>query len=77
MCSDTDTIGRAFDMRGNWQTQSKQLQKEFSELTDSDLHFDEGEIKALLRRIEKRLNKKRAEVIDLIKKFQPLKASLT
>ncbi len=63
-----------FKITGNWDTQSKELKGKFSQLTDSDLKFEPGKENDLLKRMETRLNKKRDEVISIIKKGQPAKA---
>jgi len=60
----------AFKMRGNWNNQSSQLKLKFPVLTDCDLLYENGEEKELLRRLEKKLNKNRIEVIELIKEAQ-------
>lgn len=59
-----------FKITGNWDVQSKQLQEKFSQLTDADLKFEAGKENELLGRVESRLNKKREEVINIIKKTQ-------
>lgn len=63
-----------FKIGANWGAQSKQLKEKFSQLTDSDLKFEAGKENDLLNRVEKRLNKKRDEVIQIINKHQPAKA---
>lgn len=60
-----------FKISGNWDTQSKELQSKFNQLTDSDLKYEPGKEDELLERVESRLNKKRDEVINIIKKGQP------
>jgi len=60
----------SFKMRGDWEIQTQQLKREFSQLTDADLIFKLGEEKELLRRLEKSLNKTRVDVINIIKSFQ-------
>jgi hypothetical protein len=62
--------GTTFKIAGNWKEQARELQKEFSELSDSDLEFQEGKEEELLKRVEVKLNKSRQEVIDLIAKVQ-------
>jgi len=62
--------GTTFKMTGNWNEQAKELQKEFSELSDSDLEFQDGKEEELLTRVKTRLNKSRQQVIDLITKAQ-------
>ncbi len=59
-----------FKITGNWEAQSKQLKAKFSQLTDSDLKFVAGKESELLTRMETKLNKKREEVITIIKKVQ-------
>lgn len=60
-----------FKITGNWAEQAKGLKGKFSKLTDADLKFETGKENDLLKRVETRLNKKRDEVIDIIKKGQP------
>lgn len=62
--------GTTFKIEGNWNEQARELQKEFSELSDSDLEFQEGKEEELLKRVEVKLNKSRQEVIELIAKVQ-------
>lgn len=61
----------SFKIVGNWESQSKELKSKFSQLTDADLKFETGKEDDLLKRVETRLNKKREEVINIIKKGQP------
>jgi uncharacterized protein YjbJ (UPF0337 family) len=70
MDTNQNKVAEAFKMSGNWETQSKQLKAKYSGLTDADLKFEVGKEDDLLGRIEHRLNKKRDEVIDIIKKVQ-------
>jgi uncharacterized protein YjbJ (UPF0337 family) len=60
----------AFKISKNWDAQSKQLKAKFSQLTDSDLKFEPGKENELLGRVESKLNKKRDEVINIIKNVQ-------
>jgi uncharacterized protein YjbJ (UPF0337 family) len=57
----------AFKITGNWEAQSKQLKMKYAQLTDSDLKYEVGKENELLGRVESRLNKKRDEVIEIIK----------
>ncbi len=59
-----------FKITGNWDAQSKQLKEKFVQLTDSDLKFETGKENELVGRLETRLNKKREEVINILKKNQ-------
>ena len=56
-----------FRISENWDLQSKLLRRRFPQLTPSDLEFQKDEEEDLVKRIEKRLNKKRTEVIEIIK----------
>ncbi len=60
-----------FKITGNWDNQTRILKEKFSQLTDADLKFETGKENELLKRIETRLNKKREEVINIIRKGQP------
>jgi hypothetical protein len=59
-----------FKVVGDWNVQSKKLKGKFPQLTDADLKFETGKEVELLTRVETRLNKKREEVINIIKKGQ-------
>lgn len=66
-----DKSSEAFTITGNWKEQAKVLKEKYSLLTDADLKFETGKENELLGRVETRLNKKRQEVINIIKKGQP------
>jgi len=57
----------AFTITGDWIKQSRALKETFPTLTDSDLKFEPGKENSLLSRIQTRLDKKRDEVIELLK----------
>ena len=63
-----DDKKESFRISGDWEIQSKLLRRRFPQLTLSDLEFEVSRESELLIRIEKRLNKQRAEVIEIIKK---------
>lgn len=58
----------AFKISGNWRVQSDILKEKFPQLTEADLKFEPGKEEELLKKVESRLNKKREEVINIIKK---------
>lgn len=64
----------AFVITGDWAVQSKDLRREFTQLTDEDLKFEKGKEGDLLKRLEVKLNKKREELISIIQKGQHAKA---
>ncbi|WP_026993807.1 hypothetical protein [Flectobacillus major] len=68
-----EKVAETFKITGDWYSQSQQLKDKFAQLTDADLKFEVGKEEALLSRVENRLNKKRQEVINIIKKGQPAK----
>ncbi|SKC63056.1 hypothetical protein [Ohtaekwangia koreensis] len=57
-----------FTIIGNWDLQAKQLKEKYSSLTDEDVKFESGKENELIKRLETRLNKKRDEVIHILKK---------
>jgi len=61
-----------FKIFGDWKRQADKLKDKFPQLTDSDLKFESGRENDLLKRVEARLHKKREEVINIIKKVQPV-----
>ncbi|WP_293895563.1 hypothetical protein [Flavobacterium sp.] len=63
----------SFKISGDWKILSKLLRRRFPELTPSDLEFEMNRESDLLKRIEKRLNKKQTEVIEIINKTIPNK----
>jgi len=60
----------SFEMSGDWDVQSKRLQKMYSELTDTDLKFESGHLVDLVARIESRLKLGRAEVMSIMREAQ-------
>jgi len=61
-----------FKISGDWKRQADSLKAKFPQLTDADLKFESGREDDLLKRVEARLHKKREEVINIIKKGQPI-----
>lgn len=75
MQKEKNDTAETFKIVGNWDDQSKRLKEKFAQLTDADLKFETGKENELLTRVETRLNKKRGEVINIIRKGQPEKVS--
>ena len=65
----------AFAITGDWAVQSKELRRKFAQLTEDDLKFEKGKEADLLIRLEIRLNKKREELINIIRNGPNAKAS--
>lgn len=55
---------------GSWAVESKKLQAQYPELTIEDLAFVNGQEHALIVRVETRLNKKRGEIMNILRKSQ-------
>ncbi len=71
--NDQKNIADDFEMRGNWNDQSKVLKSRYVLLTDEDLKFEEGKEYELLLRIQTRLSKNMEDTIGVIKSVQPEK----
>ncbi|MGV3696101.1 hypothetical protein [Flavobacterium sp.] len=63
----------AFKIPPDWDVKAKLLRRRFPQLTPSDLTIDENGENGLLKRLEKRLDKKRAEIIEIIQNTIPNK----
>lgn len=57
-----------FKITGNWAERAKALKDKFPKLTDADLKFETGKEDQLVTRLVTALNKKKDEVINLLKK---------
>jgi len=71
MDSTQNTTGGTFRITGDWNVQSKKLKEKYSQLTDDDLKYEAGKENELLNRVQTRLNKKREEVITILRDVQP------
>lgn len=65
------TSNENFKMVGDWTGQSKTLKEKYPLLVDADLKFEKGKENDLLARVGTRLNKRRDEVINILRKVQP------
>ncbi|MBK6546808.1 MAG: hypothetical protein IPO78_09220 [Saprospiraceae bacterium] len=68
-----DQTAAPFKIIGNWDIQSKQLKKYYSQLTTADLKFEPGKEDELIGRMELRLNKSREDIIKIIRKGLPIR----
>lgn len=64
---------QTFKITDDWDVKTKLLRRRFPQLTLSDLKFEKNGEDGLLEKIGKRLNKKRAEVIEIITNTIPNK----
>lgn len=63
----------AFRIPTDWEVKAKLLRRRFPQLTPSDLKIEKDDGNGLLKKLEKRLNKKREEIIEIIKSTLPNK----
>jgi hypothetical protein len=61
-------VAEEFKITGNWAERAKALKDKFPKLSDSDLKFEVGKEEQLVSRLATALNKKKDEVINLLKK---------
>ncbi|HET8860898.1 hypothetical protein [Marivirga sp.] len=70
MNSNKNNSNENFQIKGNWEAQSRQLKSNYPQLTDQDLKYEKGKEDELLERVENRLNKDRETVIGIINENQ-------
>jgi len=68
MKTNKNKILEAPKIGAEWEQKSKLLRRRFPQLQPADLKFDRGNENDLLERIESKLKKTRAEVIEIINK---------
>jgi len=49
-------------VKGNWNIIKGKLKQEFSELTDDDLHYEEGKEDEMLGRVQKKIGKTKEDL---------------
>lgn len=57
-------------IKGNWNEAKKNLRKQYPNLSDNDLTFKEGRENELVDHLQKKLGKKRDEVMDIVNNAQ-------
>lgn len=60
-----------FKVTGDWKNQTRILQEKYPALTDADMKLESGKEDEMLERMGSRLNKDRAEIINMVNKTQP------
>jgi uncharacterized protein YjbJ (UPF0337 family) len=53
-------------LKGNWNELKGKMKKEYADLTDDDLKYEEGKDDELVGRIQKKIGKTKEQVIDWI-----------
>lgn len=53
-------------VKGNWNEQKGKLKAKFSNLTDADLHYEDGKKEQMLTKIEAKLGKTKEELATII-----------
>jgi uncharacterized protein YjbJ (UPF0337 family) len=61
-------VAEEFKITGNWAERARALKDKFPKLTDADLKFEIGKEEQLVTRLATALNKKKEEVITMLKK---------
>jgi len=56
-------------IKGNWNIIKGKLKKQYANLTDDDLTYDEGREDELLGRLQKRTGESREEIIERINEY--------
>jgi len=56
-------------IKGNWNIIKGKLKKQYADLTDDDLTYDEGREDELLGRLQKRTGESREEIIERINEY--------
>jgi len=54
------------ELKGNWNEQKGKLKKQFAELTDNDLMFEEGQRDEMLGKIQIKLGKTKEELSHIL-----------
>nr|MBC7611846.1 CsbD family protein [Pseudopedobacter sp.] len=55
------------EIKGNWNEVKGKAKQQYSDLTDDDLKYQEGQEDEMLGRVQKKLGKTRDEVVDWLK----------
>lgn len=55
------------EIKGHWNEMKGKLKKQYGQLTDDDLAYQEGKEEELIGRIQARLGKTRDEVVEMLK----------
>ena len=53
----------------NWDKQKEKLKQRYEQLTDNDLHFEEGEIEKKYKNLEVKLGKTKEELSQILKEL--------
>lgn len=69
MLANQDKNKVGFQVKGDWVKQAKLLKVRFPKLTTADLQYEPGKENELLSKMAARLNKKREDIMDILKKM--------
>jgi len=56
-------------IKGNWNIIKVRLKQKYSELTDDDLSYEEGQEEELLERLQNRTGEPREEILESINQY--------
>jgi len=62
----TESTTNAIPLKGNWTEQKGKLKAKFSNLTDADLHYEDGKKDEMLAKIQTKLGKTKEEFATII-----------
>jgi uncharacterized protein YjbJ (UPF0337 family) len=57
------------NLKGNWDEVKGKAKKEYADLTDDDLLYEEGKDDELIGRLQKKIGKTKEQVIDWIQRL--------
>lgn len=60
------------NLKGNWNELKGKAKKEYADLTDDDLMYEEGKDDELIGRIQQKIGKTKQEVKDWIERLWPV-----
>ncbi len=58
------------ELKGNWKVAKGQLKQKFSELTDEDLMFREGQFEEMLGNLQKKVGQKKEEFTKTLEEIR-------
>ena len=59
---------KEWQIKGDWKTVKGKLKKQYAELTEDDLAYEEGREQELIGRLQKKLGKTAEEVREILNK---------
>ncbi len=57
------------DLKGSWEDVKEKLKEKFASIVESDLQLKDGKSEKLIKKIQVKLGKSKAEIQEIIKEF--------